>query len=84
MFKVIFYTKENCSLCTEAEQLLNLFQTRFSFRLEKRDIYKNDVWLAKYQLEIPVIEVNGKQLQSEEINYDSIETLLKEGEKNLS
>lgn len=83
MVDVILYTKENCQLCTEAEHILLLFEDRYSFRLEKRDIYSNDEWLEKYQLEIPVLEVNGKQLHYEEINIASVETLLQSAEKKL-
>ncbi|WP_085991389.1 glutaredoxin family protein [Oceanobacillus senegalensis] len=78
MLHVIFYTKEICSLCDDAEALLSLFQRDYPYELERRDIYKKDEWLEKYQLQIPVVEVNGKQLNCEEINYDSLEKLLKE------
>ena len=73
---IIFYTKEVCSLCDEAEALLSTFEQEYPHSLEKRDIYSNDVWLEDYQLEIPVIEINGEQLNCEEISYDSIENFL--------
>ncbi len=75
MQHVILYTKETCTLCDEAELLLSLFMETHPFELEKRDIYTNDEWLAKFQLEIPVIEMNGKQLYGEGISYESIEKL---------
>lgn len=80
MQHVIFYTKEGCSLCDEAETLLSLFQSTYPYKLEKRDIYRNDDWLLEHQLQIPVIEVNGAQLNGEQINYQSVEILLREGE----
>jgi len=61
----------------DAEALLSTFKRDYPYELEMRDIYSNDDWLEKYQLLIPVIEVNGKQLNCEEINYDSVEELLK-------
>ncbi len=78
---MIFYTKELCSLCDDAEALLSLFENEYPYELEKRDIYSNDLWLEQYQLEIPVIEIEGKQLNVEEINYNSIESLLKNSQK---
>ncbi|KKE79636.1 glutaredoxin family protein [Bacilli bacterium] len=78
MLHINFYTKENCSLCVDAEALLSTFKRDYPYELEMRDIYSNDDWLEKYQLLIPVIEVNGKQLNCEEINYDSVKRLLKE------
>lgn len=74
---VHFYTKENCSLCEEAYTLLKMFQHDYQFTIEKRDIYKNDDWLEKYQLLIPVIEIKDKLLTCEEMHYDKIEALLK-------
>lgn len=73
---IIFYTKEVCSLCDDAEALLSAFEMEYPHTLEKRDIYTKEEWLEKYQLLIPVIEINGEQLNCEEINYDSIKALL--------
>ncbi|MGJ9457574.1 glutaredoxin family protein [Oceanobacillus sp. CF4.6] len=77
MQRVIFYTKEACSLCEDAEALLSLFKGEFPYELEKRDIYSNDKWLEEYHLQIPVIEIEGKQLNCEELNYNAIELLFK-------
>lgn len=73
---IIFYTKEVCSLCEDAEGLLSAFSTEFPHTLEKRDIYTNDEWLEKYHLLIPVIEINGEQLNCEEISYDAVKAFL--------
>lgn len=74
--KVILYTKEVCSLCEDALALLLMFQNDYPFELEERDIHTNDDWLGDYQLRIPVIEVNGKQIDCEEIGYEAIEQIL--------
>ncbi|WP_339227395.1 glutaredoxin family protein [Oceanobacillus sp. FSL K6-2867] len=76
MQHVILYTKETCTLCDEAELLLSLFMEAHPFELERRDIYTNDEWLEKYHLEIPVIEINGRRLYGEGINFEAIERLL--------
>ncbi|WP_047980796.1 glutaredoxin family protein [Ornithinibacillus contaminans] len=77
MEKLLFYTKESCSLCDEAEVLLEMFQQQYKFEVEKRDIYSKDEWLEAYHLVIPVIEVNGNQLDCEQLDYDALEKLLK-------
>jgi len=77
MTKVIFYTSEICSLCEEAYALLTMFKQAYSFEIEERDIYTNDQWLEEYQLRIPVVEINGKQIDCEEISYDMLENVLK-------
>lgn len=78
MTKVIFYTKEVCSLCEEAYALLNMFKRDYVFEIEERDIYTNDKWLEEYQLRIPVVEVNGKQIDCEEMSYEALKDILKE------
>ena len=74
---IIFYTKEICSLCDEAEALLSTFEIDYPHTLEKRDIHAKDEWLAEYQLQIPVLEINGEQMNCEEISYDTMEAFLK-------
>jgi len=78
MGKVIFYTKEVCSLCEDALALLLMFQHEYKFELEERDIHTNDEWLETYQLRIPVVEINGQQLDCEEMSYESLEQFLRE------
>src|SRR5690625_6565534 len=73
MAKVIFYTKEVCSLCDDAAALLSMFQQQYSFEIEVRDIYTKDEWLAEYQLLIPVVSMNGKEINCEEMSYRSEE-----------
>lgn len=73
---IIFYSKEVCSLCDDAEALLSAFEIEYPHTLEKRNIYTKDEWLEEYQLLIPVIEINGEQLNCEEISYDTVEAFL--------
>jgi len=78
MLQVYFYTKTHCPLCEDAKALLLLLQHDYPFELEERDIYTNDAWLEAYQISIPVVEMNEKQLDATEINYDKLERMLKE------
>lgn len=78
MKKVIFYTKEVCSLCDDAEALLYMFQQQYSFEIERREIYTNDEWLEEYQLLIPLVSMDGKEINCEEISYETLEVALKE------
>ncbi|WP_407270777.1 glutaredoxin family protein [Radiobacillus sp. PE A8.2] len=57
-----FYTKKQCPLCEEAKDLLLSLQPEFTFQLEEIDIYEDDQLLEAYQLMIPVIEVDEKQV----------------------
>lgn len=78
MLKVIFYTKNNCSLCDDAAALVSMFQHEYKFELEERDIYTNDTWLEEYQLLIPCVEIGGTRLDCEQLNMDTLEQVLKD------
>lgn len=78
MLHIHFYTKKNCPLCEDAKALLLLLQQDYPFELEERDIYTNDTWLEAYQISIPVVDINGVQLDASEMNYESLAELLKE------
>ncbi len=55
--KVTFYTKENCSLCDLAHEMIRDLREDSSFELETVDITQSpDAWAA-YREMIPVIEV---------------------------
>lgn len=77
MNQILFYTKENCLLCEDALVLLDLFRAHYGFEIEIRDIHKNDAWLESYQLSIPVIKINNRQLSGAEINFETLEALIK-------
>lgn len=78
MDKVYFYTKENCSLCDDAEALLEMFQQDYEFEIEKRDIYTNDDWLEKYHLLIPVITIKEIELDCEHVDYGTLQRTIED------
>ncbi len=60
--KVTFYTKENCSLCDVAREMIRDLRDYASFELETVDITKSpDAW-GTYREMIPVIEVGAEIL----------------------
>lgn len=77
MQKILFYTKEHCSLCDDALGFLSMFQDDYTFDINIRDIHSKDEWLEQYQLLIPVIDINGEQLTCEQMSYENIERLIK-------
>lgn len=78
MLQVVFYTKDNCSLCEEARAIILLLQKFYPFKLEERDIYTKEEWLEEYQLLIPAVEMNGIRLNCEELSFESLEQILQE------
>ncbi|RSK29436.1 glutaredoxin family protein [Bacillus sp. HMF5848] len=66
------YSKENCSLCDKAKAILEDLQTEFSFDIEEIDIYKDDHLLELYQIKIPVIVMDGEEIEFGIIHKDVI------------
>ncbi|MUK89182.1 glutaredoxin family protein [Ornithinibacillus sp. L9] len=84
MLKVIYYTKENCSLCDDAKALLLMLQYDYNFEIEERDIYTNDEWLEEYQLLIPFVQIQDIGIDCEEMSIEALESALKKYSSRLS
>ncbi|KZE64385.1 glutaredoxin [Fictibacillus phosphorivorans] len=74
--KVLFYTKVHCPLCDKAHKLLQELQQETPFSIEVIDIYEDDVLLEKYGLMIPVIEVDGKEIDFGMISREKVKKAL--------
>lgn len=74
--KVVLYTKFHCPLCDDAHKLLQKLQLKIPFHIQTIDIYKDDVLLEKYGLMIPVIEVDGEEVDYGRINEEKIKKAL--------
>lgn len=72
MTEVVLYTKNNCPLCDEAKELLLVIQKEFDFSLKEVDIYQDDKLLEKYQLMIPVVEVDKEVVDYGQINLINV------------
>lgn len=78
METVLFYTKENCSLCEDAYALLKMLQHDYSFQIEEVNIYENDELLLEYQLLIPAMRMNGTLLTCEQMDLEQMERVIKQ------
>lgn len=76
--KVVLYSKDECCLCDNAKAILQDLQKEFSFQVEEVDIYKDDTLLEKYQIMIPVVEIDGEEVQCGIIQKDMIRKRLTE------
>ncbi|HDX9590021.1 TPA: glutaredoxin family protein [Bacillus pseudomycoides] len=61
--EVILYTKEECGLCQKAKKLLQELQDEYVFDLKEINIYEDEQLLEKYHLMIPVVEIEGKEVE---------------------
>ncbi|GER65935.1 thioredoxin family protein [Weizmannia acidilactici] len=76
--ELTLYTRKHCPLCEEAKELLHLLQKEIPFRLVERDIEKNDGWMERYGLMIPVVEFEGEVIQYGRIHEFAIRQRLHE------
>jgi glutaredoxin len=72
------YSKTNCPLCDKAKQVLQELQKEFTFQIREIDIYQDDALLEKYQLMIPVVEIDGEEVDFGIIQKDVIRKRLLE------
>lgn len=80
--KVNLYSKTNCPLCDKAKQVLQELQNEFSFQINEIDIYQDDTLLEKYQLMIPVVEIDGEEVDFGLVQKDIIRKRLLEARKS--
>ncbi len=70
-----YYTRQGCHLCEiMLEELLPLIRGRID--IEIRDIDTVAEWRAKYDVQVPVIEFEGRLLGSYPLDYAAIRTIL--------
>ncbi|MEH6888929.1 glutaredoxin family protein [Bacillus sp. JJ864] len=70
--EVILYTKEECGLCQKAKKLLRELQDEYVFDLKEINIYEDEQLLEKYHLMIPVVEIEGEEVEYGVIHKDVI------------
>lgn len=66
---VIFYSRPNCQLCNDGMELLKIIQLEKTFTIEVINIEEDDDLHEKYMMHIPVVEQNGKIIQSGLLDY---------------
>lgn len=60
---VTLYTRNGCHLCEMAKAVIDELRERIDFEYEECDIALKDEWTEKYGLMIPVVMINGKEIQ---------------------
>ncbi|KKI92940.1 glutaredoxin [Bacillus sp. SA1-12] len=72
MKNVIFYSKENCSLCDKGLAILQDIQKDIPFEYEIVDIYQDDQLLELYQIMIPVVKIDNEVVSYGILEKDAI------------
>ncbi len=61
MIELLLYSRADCELCREMEQVIASELPRFAARLEKIEIDGNAELEARFGQEVPVLFVNGRK-----------------------
>ncbi|MFG6148059.1 glutaredoxin family protein [Halobacillus sp. B23F22_1] len=72
MNKIIFYGKQNCCLCDEVRSLVEILQNNYEIDVKEVDIEGNRQLEQKYLVEIPVLNINGQELEYRQIDLSAI------------
>ncbi|MFQ6082302.1 MAG: glutaredoxin family protein [Candidatus Aminicenantia bacterium] len=80
--QIIFYTRPNCPLCEEAEELLEEMENLFSFSINKIDITDDLDIYEKYKHQIPVIEIGNKYYLYGKINRKELKQKIQDYRKD--
>src|SRR5687767_5654922 len=67
---VTIYTKPECGLCEEAEEVIEAVRARHPFEFERRNILDNFQDYERYKHDIPVILVNGVEIARHHLNEE--------------
>ena len=76
MILITLYSKPGCHLCEIVEQTIEFVRTRRNFEFEKRNILDEPQAFEKYQYEIPVICVNGREIARHQLTAAALEHAL--------
>jgi glutaredoxin len=63
-----FYTRNKCPLCDKAKVTIEELYTELDFILIEKDIDESDELTEKYGLMIPVVEIDGEEVEFGHVN----------------
>ena len=75
--KVTLYTKDECGLCREAEDILRRLGRRIHFDLELVDIECDPELRSRYWDRVPVVAVEGKDLAAAPLDEGGLRAMLR-------
>lgn len=60
---VKFYTRNGCPLCDKGKKVIMELKEQWNFQYEEHDIDQSDDLTERYGLMIPVVEIDGEEVQ---------------------
>ena len=76
MTRITLYTKPGCHLCESVEQVIAQVASRRALEIEIRNIEADPSDFARYQFDIPVVCVNGRQVARHRLTTRELEAVL--------
>jgi glutaredoxin len=76
MHEVTLYTKPGCHLCESVEQVIAEVQSRIPFEFTSRNILDDPQDLERYQVLIPVVIVDGREIARYRLSAAQLEAAL--------
>lgn len=80
---LILYSRDRCPLCDKAKNIIVELQKEWNFHFQIIDIAQSDELTEKYGLMIPVVELNGEEIQYGQIDKFSIIEAFEEKSKSI-
>ena len=74
--QLVLYSKPGCHLCDEMKHVLDRVRARTPFTLRVVDISPDPDLVARYGLEIPVLEIDGRRAAKYRITEHELEDKL--------
>lgn len=74
---VNFYTKEGCHLCEVALEIIDLVAEKIDFQFNSIDITKDEELMMKFDVEIPVIEIDKEIVFVHKVDKQKLLSILK-------
>lgn len=70
------YTRNKCPLCDKAKQIIMELKEEFNFQYIEYDIDDRDELIERYGLMIPVVHVDGEEIQYGQVDRFTVEEAL--------
>ncbi|WP_080844076.1 glutaredoxin family protein [Cytobacillus gottheilii] len=74
--KLTLYTRNKCPLCDKAKQIILELKDELTFQYTEYDIDESDELTERYGLMIPVVYVDGVEVQYGQIDRMTLEEAL--------
>lgn len=75
---VIVYSKPGCHLCDEAKEVIKRARCDDAFELEEINIQTSRELTLKYQFDIPVVTIDGREAFRHRVDAESFRRLVLE------